>query len=212
MKRVLKALLPHPVVRAIQEALTLPAAERGVYFRTRILRALGLRRDRLPADPRSGPVVFICHGNIIRSAMAEAFFRRAMAAGPAPAIRTESAGLFAKDGREPDPRAAVTARALGAPLTSHQARRLTEAMTRDASLLVVMDHRNEAVLLHRFPWAAGKVALLGGLAHDRDPMTGLAISDPFEGSAGDVRASGERIVRCVERLARDLQSVAANRA
>jgi protein-tyrosine-phosphatase/predicted ATP-grasp superfamily ATP-dependent carboligase len=177
-----------------QAGLTVPLK----YVRQTLLRAGRFRPFRAPI--RS--VVFICHGNIMRSPMAETMFRAA-----APHIRVESAGTFAIPGRNADARAARVAAEFGYSLEHHQARLLSEEMVDSADLLVVMDYVNYIVLTDRFPQAAGRTLLLGSLERG----AALQIDDPYEGTLDDVRTAYKRIQTCLRRLVEEIHSAPVNR-
>jgi protein-tyrosine phosphatase len=202
VKRLLRTILPPPLVTRLREARTLPPDRRSTYLRLQAARLLGLRQDRLPSLPDSNPlVVFVCHGNIIRSPMAAALFATSAAARRSPPVRVVSAGLFAVPGRPADPRALRAAVEAGSPLESHRAQLLTRPLVDSATVLFVMDRLNEAELVCRFPDAAGRTLLLGAFA--RDPGSGAgtrdaAIDDPVEGTLDDVRACCRRIRSAVD--------------
>jgi protein-tyrosine phosphatase len=156
------------------------------------------------APARPGPdrpvrrVVFVCHGNIIRSPLAEALCRReASAAGVA--LAAASAGLHAVPGRGADPRAADAAAALGVSLAAHSARLLSAEDVRLADLVLVMDYANDAEVAARFRWAWGKIRLLGSLAG-----AGPVIPDPYAQDAAAVRAAAARIAEAVRALVRSV--------
>lgn len=177
-----------------QAGLTVPLK----YVRQTLLRAGRFQPFRAPV--RS--VVFICHGNIMRSPMAEAMFRAA-----APHIRVESAGTFATPGRNADARAARVAAEFGYSLERHQARPLSREMVDSADLLVVMDYVNYIVLTDRFPQAASRTLLLGSLEHG----AAVQIDDPYEGTLDDVRVACKRIQTCLQRLVEEIRSAPINR-
>ena len=178
-----------------QAGLTVPLK----YVRQALLRPGRFRPFRAPV--RS--VVFICHGNIMRSPMAETMFRAA-----APHIRVESAGTFAIPGRNADARAARVATEFGYSLEHHHAQPLSPEMIDAADLLVVMDYVNYIVLTDRFPQAARKTLLLGSL----EPGAALQIDDPYEGTLDDVRKAYKRIQTCLNRLVEEIHSTPVNRA
>jgi protein-tyrosine-phosphatase/predicted ATP-grasp superfamily ATP-dependent carboligase len=168
------------------------------YVRKALMRPGRFRPFRQPV--RS--VVFICHGNIMRSPMAEAMFRAA-----APHIRVESAGTFAVPGRNADARAARVATEFGFSLERHHAQPLSQEMIDAADLLVVMDYVNYIVLTDRFPEAARKTILLGSLERG----AALEIGDPYEGTLDDVRIAYKRIQTCNQRLVEAIHSTPINR-
>ncbi len=168
------------------------------YIRQTVMRSGRFRPFREPV--RS--VVFICHGNIMRSPMAEAMFRAA-----APHVRVESAGTFAVPGRNADARAARVATEFGFSLERHHAQPLSQEMIDRADLLVVMDYVNYIVVTDRFPQAARKTLLLGSLERG----AALQIDDPYEGNLDDVRSAYKRIQTCLQRLAAEIHSAPMNR-
>jgi len=179
---------------ARQAGLTVPLK----YIRQTITRSGRFRPFRAPV--RS--VVFICHGNIMRSPMAETMFRAA-----APHIRVESAGTFAVAGRNADDRAARVATEFGYSLERHRAQPLSSEMIDAADLLVVMDYVNYIVVTDRFPQAARKTLLLGSLERG----AALEIDDPYEGTLDDVRKAYTRIQTCLKRLVEEIHSSPMNR-
>jgi protein-tyrosine-phosphatase/predicted ATP-grasp superfamily ATP-dependent carboligase len=165
-----------------------------VYARCQLRRVFLPARAALPRDVHS--VLFVCHGNIIRSPMAEALLRASCA------VSVRSAGLDAINGRQADRRAVRIAPEFGVTLEQHMATRLTEDLVRQADIIFVMDGLNEAQLLHRFPEAAHKVQMLGAYAPSR--LCGYEIPDPFTGSEQDVRECYRTLAACVADVAAQL--------
>lgn len=93
-------------------------------------------------------VLFVCMGNICRSAAAEIVFRRMVdAAGLAGQIVADSAGTSAYHvGEPPDPRMAATLSTRGYPIHG-AARKVSTADFADFDLILPMDEDNEQSLL-----------------------------------------------------------------
>ena len=154
-------------------------------------------------------MLFVCYGNIIRSALAAALTRRHAAALGVEFDRVESAGLAARAGREADARAIAAGRAIGVDLGDHRAQPLSRALVDDASVVYVMDRLNEAQLLARFPDAAPKLRRLGALAITED---GDVIADPYALDAHAVAAAAARIDRATRELVAELARRAGGRS
>jgi protein-tyrosine-phosphatase len=171
----------------------------------RTFRPSPLLPEGLPASPR---LLFVCHGNILRSAAAEALFLRLLEAGTLPPETTAgSAGVHATEGKPADPRGINVARELGIRLDSHRARRLTETLVAEADLILAMDRINEAEIATRFKPAAAKVRLLGFFDPDRPSPD---IPDPFLGDEEMVRTVFRRIESSLQHLAVRLGSSGSN--
>jgi protein-tyrosine-phosphatase/predicted ATP-grasp superfamily ATP-dependent carboligase len=185
VKRVLRSAIPKDVLFARQ--LGAPAS--SIYLKSKWKLRFPPRFDGRKAV---GSVLFVCHGNIIRSAMAAEYFRTLVNG-----IEVLSAGLHAKPGKPADPRAVQLAPDFGVSLEHHRASLLDDTMIDQADAIFVMDHINEAKLLAAFPRAAAKLHLLGGSTE---------IPDPYTGSIEDVRKCYEQLTGCVHKLADQLSS------
>jgi protein-tyrosine phosphatase len=156
------------------------------------------------SDPRPS-VLFVCLGNICRSPLAEAAFRRA-ASEAGLEIEIDSAGTGDWHvGRPPDLRAQATARAHGVEIGHYRARQIGEADYHRFTHIFALDEQNLADIRSRRPdGGQAAIALLLDLVEGRE---GEAVADPYFGDeAGflvtwaDVTAAADALVA---RLRRD---------
>ena len=202
-RSLIRRALPSPVVYVIQMFRRLAPASRRVFARkwlNRLFTSSSALPEGMPAAPR---LLFVCHGNILRSAVAQALYADRVRQGRAPAGSiAESAGTAATEGDPADPRGIGVAREMGLGLDGHRAGRLTEQLIARADLILVMDYLNEADVVARFPAAAGKVRLLGSFLADNGRAS--EIRDPYTGSIDDVRTSYQVIAKAVDSLSASL--------
>lgn len=205
---VLNRLIPSGWRAFLRDLRELPSGVRGLYVRQAVRRLFEFEQEvRLPEfeRPLDPLVLFVCHGNIYRSAMAPGLLEREFAAGT---IRVASAGLLAEDGRVAPADAITAAREFGVDLRLHRSRRLTSELVASADLIVVMDDRNLAVLAANHPEARGKAVMLGQF----DASGERAISDPYGRGALAVRVCYRRISTAVSGLASAMQQVTATQS
>lgn len=202
-KQRIARMLPAVVAEHVREFRALAGPERRAYTQVLIRRLFVSDRSFPNAAAGAPRVLFVCYGNIIRSALAESLYRHHAAALSMPAVDVSSAGVRAKPGREADARAITAGRALGVDLSSHQAQPLTQSLVEEASVIFVMDRLNEAQLLARFPDARKKLRRLGALAKENGSDI---IADPYVLDAAAVAAAAERIDRATATLARTLSA------
>lgn len=163
-----------------------------------------MRRDDLPHKntlPRR--ILFVCHGNIIRSPMCRVLLRDIARRAGDEDLAVESAGLHAKLGKAADPRARAAAAAFGVSLESHRATPLDSEAVERADVIFVMDWLNEAQLVARFPRCQSKVLLLGafGRANQRDAPI---VPDPYSQPADAVAACYRRLSLAVHAVASEI--------
>jgi protein-tyrosine phosphatase len=120
-------------------------------------------------DPRSVErVVFLCDGNICRSAYAAA---RATRVG----LVTDSYGLRAQDGARPTHTALITANARGVDLSPHRAKNISRWDQRDGDLIVAMEPAQALAVAAQARRAGAQLTLAGIWTTDYRPF----IQDPF---------------------------------
>ena len=109
-------------------------------------------------------ILVVCIGNICRSPMAEGFFRQAL-----PGVRTTSAGLGALVGQGADPLAVSLMAGAGIDISAHRARMPSDAIARDADLILVMDTQQKEEVARQYPYTRGKVFRLAESARQDIP-------------------------------------------
>ena len=118
-------------------------------------------------------LLLICHANVCRSRIAESVFLRLFLQSQDVSI--QSAGLAAASGVDIHPTAHKVLSARGYVVPSEpRSVRLTMPMVLWADLILVMETAQRKELVRRFPFAAGKVWLLGH-------WIGQEVADPVGG-------------------------------
>ena len=124
-------------------------------------------------------ILFICTGNVCRSPMAEALFRRA-AAGRGE-FRVFSAGLGAVDGQPPTAHSVAAMRELGMDISGQRSRMLTADLVRQADYIFGMTHSHVDAIALLYPPAAEKTFLLREFDDTLEEFE-KDISDPIGGT------------------------------
>ncbi len=203
VKSVLSAMIPRPAIEAMKSARDLPRDRRAHYLRRRVARSLGMEpRQRLPANVRS--VLFVCHGNIMRSAVAAQFLRDALNASGQDHVRVSSAGTTTRVGRPADPRVNNAALGFGTSLERHRSQPLTDDLVDQSDVIFAMDDLNVVNIAATFPRARAKLMLFGGI-DDSGEWAPSEIVDPYVATDDDVRSTVTRIHGSVDALHQALQ-------
>ena len=198
LRNALKRLAPAPLLHAVRLFRQVEPGARATLLRLATRRALGRDGAGLPRSLRPAPnVLFICHGNILRSPLAEALYRERVAGTPLASGLIASAGLHASEGRGADRRGIALAPEFGVSMESHRARALTSDMICAADLVLVMDRSNEAETVSRYPESADKVFLLAAVAGSGGPPV---IPDPYSGGVVEVRVAYQAVEAAVGAL------------
>ncbi len=145
-------------------------------------------------------ILFVCAGNICRSAMAEAFFHRFAATRPGlNHVEVASAGTIAYDGNRPlAPCVAVMKSDYGIDMTAHRARRIRADLK--AELILAMDpHVAQQI---RELGVTGDVHLIGEYVGS----PGEHVEDPYGGAEDDYRRCARQLDRMVGALCDRLDS------
>ncbi len=146
-------------------------------------------------------VLFVCHGSICRSPMAEYIFKDMVRKVGLEDVRIDSAAVsYEEEGNDIYPPAKRTLHAHGIPFGQHRAHRVTDAEASEYDVIVIMDSSNGRLLSRILsPMNMSKVHMMmeyAGKASDvSDPWyTGdfeKTYRDITEGCAGLLRSLTE---------------------
>lgn len=180
------------------ERLTDALAESWFTLYQRLLWRNGSVRERLRT---SKSVLFICYGNINRSALAQGLM---MAQLPSPnAITVRSAGFHREEQRPADPRMVQVAAVHGVDLTHNRSRRVDDELLTYSDIIFVMEKCHYDELLALDPRVADKTFLLGASGAGAAPLN-AAIPDPYNKPEAVYSACFDEIQRAVTRIVREL--------
>jgi len=205
---VVRAIVPRSLLAIAKDSRNLPVDRRATYVKRRLLRTVGASRSvSLPRPAES--ILFVCHGNIMRSAAAAGFLRDDLRAAGITNVKVGSAGTHARDGRPADTRAQDAARPLGLSLREHAASRLTAQLVAEYDVIFAMDDLNYVNILAAFPTARPKLLLFGGMSASGS-YDAHEIPDPYMTSSGEINATIGSIKRYASQLAQALTAARAN--
>ncbi|WP_413577664.1 ATP-grasp domain-containing protein [Bdellovibrio sp. HCB290] len=122
----------------------------------------------------SKKILFICYGNINRSALAERYFKQI---APNSKVEVISAGFHSEDHRPADPVMIEESRKLGINMDNWSSHKVTEEMFESSDAILVMENEHWLRIKAEYPKYAEKTFLLGFAAADV-PKRG-EIQDPY---------------------------------
>ncbi len=134
--------------------------------------------------------LFVCSGNICRSAMGEAMARRGAEAMGFDLV-TESAGTLDIVDAPADPKAMRVCVEIGIDLGAHRSRALTAAALQAADRILVMTEAHAEAALALDPACSGRLVRLGplvGLPEVEDPH-GSWFMTPYRRCRDEIRAA-----------------------
>jgi protein-tyrosine phosphatase len=120
-------------------------------------------------------ILFVCHGNICRSPMAEGYLRKLLKDNGIDGVVVDSAGIGALSGYPASENACEVARLNGFSLEDHRARQITVADLEEAEEVLVMEKPQKWMLQSHTEAPTGHIRLLGEFGSH----PGMVIDDPY---------------------------------
>lgn len=146
-------------------------------------------------------VIFICTGNICRSAMADGYLKyRIKEMGKEKNIIVSSAGTHAMQGDVSPINAKRAIQQYGADISSHTATTLERANLEQATHILVMTDSHKRNVIDRYPKLANRVKLLGEYAKGKKYKE---IDDPWGYSLDVYEKCAKEIVDSIEGFIKD---------
>lgn len=204
-------MVPDSLLRERDTFLRLGPKAGPIYARLRLLDLVGVRSPNMRrASSGARSFLFVCFGNLMRSPMAEALFRKAISDADLSGICCASAGLHAIAGNEAHPWALAASQEIGLRLSNHRAQPVTADLVTQADAIFAMDFQNKAELLARFPEFESKILLLSVYANG--PFRYREIPDPYFGDIDATRRCYGVLQACIRNLTAELQMFFKQRA
>lgn len=142
-------------------------------------------------------IMFVCTGNICRSPMAEAIFKKMVSREAE--IRAFSSGTHAREANLATENSILVSRDAGIELSNHRAQKLVAEMVGQADMILAMETLHVEYILSLDFSARDKTFPLARFAADGQ-KSGDVIPDPYGGSLNEYRACFRRIDECVGNL------------
>ncbi len=152
--------------------------------------AIGRSGEMQPDRAAVTRLVFVCHGNICRSAFADVVAREL-------GVETASFGLSTSSGKPAHPPVAAEALAMGHDMAAHRTTRVEDFVARPGDLLIAMETRHLRKLAAIPELAALPRVLLGRYAAPSVPH----LHDPYMLDAAYLPVCLARIERAVRAMA-----------
>lgn len=137
-------------------------------------------------------VLFLCYGNINRSALAHAYAEMQFPAR----FSISSAGFHAESGRPADPPMVKVAGERGVALDTWSSTTLDRALVEKADIILAMEVAHLDRLFTEFPEAKGKAFLLGAPIASR--VEEVEIGDPYQKSQATYIGVRDRVLAAID--------------
>ncbi len=182
---ILKRVIPKPLRRVLKQSLQ-NVRETGQYSSA-----------KGKYDCKSiSHIIFVCKGNICRSAFAEYYLKSQLPEG---VLKIESCGLDVDQGLTSPPEAVCVAKEFSLDLESNRSKGVESCDMHSADLILPFEYRQYLLLIALFPGEKTKVKLLRDFAPWPDRLL-CNINDPYGSDENEFRRCFRQIQRAVEGL------------
>ena len=171
-------------------------------------RLAGRRYRNPPLPDQVASVVFVCKGNICRSAYAHRSLERRLQKEQGgvftPPLRVGSVGLAARPGNGSPETAVAAARQMGINLAMHRAAPLTAETAERSDMLIAMEPGQVRRLRRAYPQRRDRIFLMAAFEQGWERRYGkwqqYHIQDPYGRDAGQFIECFQRLERCLDGL------------
>ena len=146
-------------------------------------------------------IMFICTGNICRSAMAHAMFEK-MVKEQNKNVQVYSCGIYAQNGDIPTYEAIETMNEYGIDLRNHRATNIRNSNIEEMDVILCATENHKNMVLNLYPNLKGKVFTMKEYVGDTE--NGINISDPWGCNITIYRMCASELSKIVEKIIKKL--------
>lgn len=188
----IRRFLPNPLKRRIKNLLRNISDSIHYYLISEKLINCSCHRSKKPSY-----IVFVCKGNVCRSAFAEQRLKRLL---PLSNVKIDSCGLDVDQGSFPPEESVAVASEFSCNLAKRQAKSLNDCSIDKADLILLMEYWQYRRLVNLYPHKRSEMILLRTLSPF--PYSLLCnIDDPYGWGIKEFRQSFRLIDKSLKRLA-----------
>ncbi|MBJ6749823.1 arsenate reductase/protein-tyrosine-phosphatase family protein [Geomonas anaerohicana] len=158
---------------------------------------------KMPHLGKMEHIVFVCQGNVCRSAFAEYYLKSVISNMSNMSILVESCGLDVTRETLSPPDAVQVAKFFGVDLKTHRSKGILSTGIQTADMVIAMEYQHVVRLRNMFPELAQKIYLLSAFAPLPYRLT-CNIYDPFGLGEAELASCFSQVARAVDSLNRQL--------
>lgn len=143
-------------------------------------------------------IMFICTGNICRSAMAHWLLKKKLEQNNITNIEIYSSGIYAMDGDTSTHEAIEVMEEYGVDLKKHKATNIRRSNIKDMDIILCMTISHKRDLLYRYPELKEKIYTLK--EYVKNDKNGIEIKDPLGYDIVTYRFCASEIDACLNKL------------
>lgn len=150
-------------------------------------------------------IMFICTGNICRSAMAEGMLKK-LTQEEKIGVEVCSCGIYAETGDEPTYNAIDAMKDYDVNITSHKATNIRDSKIKEMDIILCATNTHKQNVLYLYPELKGKVYTMKEYAGIDKDGQGLDIKDPWGYDLNVYKHCAKEIQECLEKIVEKLKN------
>ena len=145
-------------------------------------------------------IMFICTGNICRSAMAEAMLKKMLQESKKENIEVYSCGISADDGDIPTQNAIEAMAEYGIDLKNHRATNIKYSNIEKMDLILCATLSHKLFVISLYPELKDKIFTLKEYVEEKDEIYGIDIKDPWGYNLETYKQCAKEIEEALKKL------------